>query len=269
MTTKISAAVNPALANDLLNQALQEEPKEIVPEITPPLDTTVELPGGYVTTAGEVFRTAEVRELNGRDEEEISKTTTLGKALLTILQRGTVKIGDEIATEALLDSLLIGDRDALLIGILKTTFGNTVEIPSYCSGCEDYKSVAVDITKDLKMKILVNPIDDRVFTVKGKTQDYVVQLPNGTTQKEMISNAEKSSAELSSIMLERTVLRIGESPVYSKAQVQNLSVVDRRSIIEAINNRAPGPQFDEVSITCPDCGNEVNVPINLGALFRF
>lgn len=269
MSNTINAAANPALANELLTKALKEEPKEIAPEIVLPSDTTVTLPGGYLNAAGEVTKTAEVRELNGRDEEAISKATTLGKAVLTILSRGTVKVGDEQATDALLDQLLIGDRDAILLGILKTTFGNKIEVPAYCTGCSEQKSVQVDIDSDIKLKVLTDPVNDRIFTVKGKSVEYVVKLPNGVVQKEMINNMDKTSAELSTIILEGTVVRIGETPVFSKAQVQTLSVTDRRAIIDEINHRAPGPQFDDVNVTCPSCGSEVLVPINLGSLFRF
>jgi hypothetical protein len=267
MTNTISAAANPALANQMLNKALTEAPKERMPEIVSPSDTTVELPGGYVNAAGEVIRTAEVRELTGKDEEIISKTNNLGKAVLTILQLGTVKIGNEAATEKLLDELLIGDRDAILLGILKATFGNTVKIPVFADGEE--KLVEVDINTDIKTKILTDPVNDRVFIVKGKNVDYTVKLPNGVVQREMINNAEKTPAELSTLVLENTLVRIGENPVYSKAQVQALSVVDRRKIIEEINKRAPGPQFEDVVVTDPDTGSEVTVPINLGTLFQF
>lgn len=267
MTNTISAAANPALANQLVNKALNETPKERTPEIVSPSDTTVELPGGYVTAAGEIIRTAEVRELTGKDEEVISKTNNLGKALLSILQLGTVKIGNEPATDKLLDELLIGDRDALLLGIIKATFGNKVKIPVFSDGEE--KLVEVDINADIKIKILTDPINDRVFTVNGKNVDYTVKLPNGVVQREMINNADKTPAELSTLVLENTLVRIGESPVYSKAQVQALSVVDRRKIIEEINKRAPGPQFEDVVITDPDTGSEVTVPINLGTLFQF
>ena len=85
MTNTINAAANPALANDLLNKALTETPQEKAPQIVPPSDTSVDLPGGYINAAGEVIRGAEVRELNGRDEEAISRASTLGKALMTIL----------------------------------------------------------------------------------------------------------------------------------------------------------------------------------------
>jgi hypothetical protein len=267
MTNTISAAVNPALANQMLNKALNEKPREVMPEIVSPSDTTVELPGGYINAAGEVIKTAEVRELNGKDEEVISKTSNLGKAILTILQLGTVKIGNEPATDAILDDLLIGDRDAILLGILKATFGSKINVPIFSNN--EQKLVEIDVNADIKTKILTDSINQRVFTVKGKTLEYTVKLPNGIVQKEMINNMDKTSAELSTIILENTVVRIGETPVYSKSQVQALSVVDRRKIIEEINKRAPGPQFEDVVITDPDTGSEVTVPINLGSLFQF
>ena len=267
MTNTISAAVNPALANQLLNKAINETPKERTPEIVSPSDTTVELPGGYINAAGEVIRTAEVRELNGKDEETISKTNNLGKAILTVLQLGTVKIGNEPATDKILDDLLVGDRDAILLGILKATFGSKIKIPIFVDG-ED-KLVEVDDNTDIKIKLLTDSINDRVFTVKGKSIDYVVKLPNGVVQREMINNMDKTSAELSTIVLENTVVRIGENPVYNKSQVLALSVIDRRKIIDEINKRAPGPQFEDVVVVDPDTGSEVTVPINLGSLFQF
>lgn len=269
MTNTISAAANPALANDLIQKALQEETPSYEPQINAPSDTTVELPGGYITPAGEVIRTAEVRELTGKDEEAISKTNSMGKALLTVLQRGTVKIGDIKADEKVLDELLAGDRDALLLGIIKATFGTEAEIPSYCSGCQEVKTVSVNLDTDIKTKTLANPIDDRLFTVEGKRGDILVQLPNGKVQKELISNSDKTSAELNTIVLEKTVLRIGDKDVISKSQVQNLGVADRRKITEEMNKRAAGPQFEDLTIACPDCESEVTVPVNLGTLFRF
>jgi hypothetical protein len=269
MTNTISAANNPALANNIIQQALQEEPPSYEPQINAPSDTAVELPGGYITPTGEVLRTAEVRELTGRDEEAISKTTSMGKALLTVLQRGTVKIGDVKADEKVLDDLLAGDRDALLLGIIKATFGPDVEIPSYCGGCQEMKTVSVNLVTDIKTKILTNPIEDRLFTVEGKRGDILVQLPTGRVQKELINNSDKTSAELNTIVLENTVLKIGDKDVISKAQVQNLGVADRRKVTEEINKRASGPQFEDLTMSCPDCEGEVTVPINLGTLFRF
>lgn len=269
MSKTISAAANPALANNLLKQATQEESLPVVqPEITPPSDTMVELPGGYLSDTGEVIRTAEIREMTGRDEEAVAKTNNLAKALLTILQRCVVKIGKEPATEEMLDNLLSGDRDMLLLGILKATFGSTPRVGAYCGGCQEVKEVLIDINSDIKVKVLVNSIEDRVFTVKGKSGEITVQLPTGKVQKELINNADKTGAELTTALLEGTVLKINDNPIFNKTQVQNLSILDRRKIVEELNARVPGPQFKDLTTVCPDCESEVTVPITLDSLFR-
>jgi hypothetical protein len=269
MTKTISAAANPALANNLLKSALAETPVQEEVKITPPSDTVVTLPGGFLTATGEIITEAEVRELNGSDEEAIARATNVGRAILTILNRGTVRIGNERADEKLLDQLLSGDRDMLVLAIIKATFGKTADIGGYCEGCGDVKTVQIDLDTDIKVKALMDPMNDRVFTVDGRSRTYTVQLPTGVTQKEMLQNPDKTSAELTTLMLENTVLKIDDSPVLSKLQVQNLGLVDRRTISDAINKRLCGPQFDAVKVSCPDCESEVSVPVNFGTLFRF
>jgi hypothetical protein len=269
-TTSLNAASNPAMANNLVAQATAEPEKVVQPAaITPPLETLVTLPGGYVNAAGEVVKTAEVRELTGRDEEVITKASSLNKVFPTILARGVVSVGTEKATEELLDKMLAGDRDALLLGIYKATFGPTAELICWCGGCNDSKEVEVSVDADIHSKVLVDPVSDRRFTVFGKDKEFLVQLPTGYTQKEITANTDKTMAELQTILLEQTVLEIDGNPVISKTQIQNLGIMDRRKIGEEISKRAPGPQFDDVTIDCPDCGGKVVVPITLGALFQF
>lgn len=267
MSQTIRAADNPALANKIVNESLTQkvEPAEV--QITPPSDTVVTLPGGYITDAGEVITEAEVKELTGSDEEAIARANGVGRALLTILQRGVVRVGDEKATESLLDKLLSGDRDTLLMGIFKATFGKTAVVPAVING--EIKEVEVDLDTDIDIKYLEDKVNDRVFAVKGRNKEFLVQLPTGQVQKEMVKNSDKSAAELTSIMLEGTVLQINGNPVISKSQVQNLGIQDRKLIVDEINKRIPGPQFDNVVITDPDTGKEVKVPVNFGTLFRF
>jgi hypothetical protein len=269
MTNTISAASNPALANNKIKEALAEKSEQIEIEIEAPSDTSVTLPGGYITATGEVVTDAEVRELNGRDEEAISRSGNIGKAFITILQRGTVSIGSKKATEEILNELLSGDRDWLLLAIFKVTFGAEPEVAAYCSSCKEAKVVNIDIDNDIKVRTLADPLHDRVFTVEGRKSEFLVQLPTGSTQKELMLNSDKTAAELNSILLEKTVIQINGSPVLSKFQAQNIGLADRKTIIDEINNRIPGPQFEPIKVTCPDCESEVLVPISLGSFFRF
>lgn len=266
----VKAADNPNLVNNLVSQmnAAEPAPTSTQAEIVSPSDNLVALPAGYVTPDGEVIKTAEVRELTGKDEEFIAKSGTVAKAFTTILNRATVKIGTQEASERLLDDLLGADRDAIMVGIYKATFGSTAEIGAYCNGCGEVKSVEIDVDRDLKTKVLVDPIEDRYFTVKGKASEYLVTLPSGLAQRELNANADKTYAELQTILLEKCVVEIDGRPVLSKLQIQNMGLQDRRKITDEISNRNPGPQFENIGVTCPDCEGEVVVPINLGTLFR-
>ena len=268
----INASANPGLANELINKALtdvEEIEKQTEVPVILPSDTLVDLPAGYITPDGEVAKTAEVRELTGKDEEAISRATTLGRMFNVILTRGVVSVGGTPATEKILDEMFAGDRDALLLGIYRATFGNPSEMKAYCGGCEEFKDVLLDLNTDIKTKLLIDPIDERAFTVEGINHDYTVILPTGIVQKELNNSLEKTVPELTSILLENTVTAIDGNPVYNKTQTQNIGIKDRRTISEAIAERAPGPKFEDITVTCPDCESEVVVPINLGTLFQF
>jgi hypothetical protein len=262
----VNAAENKELVNDKLNEVLAEDKKSKSVTVVPPSDTLVTLPGGYATFAGEVIKEAEVRELNGRDEEAIARASNVGKALITILNRGVVRIGNQPATEEMLDSLLSGDRDTLMVAIFKATFGNETTVTSICNSCTSLQDIEVDLNVHLKVRPLT---DSRKFTVKCKAGDVVVLLPNGFTQKELVDNTDKTVAEMTTVLLENCVESINGNPVLNKSQVQDLGINDRKLIAEEINKRAFGPLFDEVVLPCPQCEGEVNVPLNLGTLFRF
>lgn len=270
MNEKVTAA-NPNLLNQLAEQAMAEgKPQEqIISEITYPSDSVVLLPGGYITATGEVIKSAEVRELTGADEEYMGKAATLAKAFNGLLERAVVSIGDEPVNSEVLDRLLVGDRDALLLGIYRVTFGDYAELEGFCSGCAEYKPVEIDVNEDIEIKTLNNPIDERKFLVKGKKNTYLVSLPDGTTQKHLVNNSDKTVAELTTLLLEQTVLEINDTPVLSKLQVQNINLADRRKIGEELAKRAPGPKFNNIEVNCPDCEGKVVVPISIGALFRF
>lgn len=265
----INAANNPGLANKLIQDAMVEEtvPQEPA-KIKTPSEVVVHLPGGYISPDGEVYRTAEVRELNGRDEEAIVRATSWAKAMVLILNRATVKVGPVASSEQVLDNVLAADRDAIMVGIYRATFGDDVELGAVCSGCNEVKTVSVDLTEDVKLKVLADPLEDRVFKVSGKNAEYTVKLPEGKVQRELAGSTDKTTSEMDTILLEYCVLEINGKPVLGKSQIQLIGLSDRRAILAEILEKNPGPQFDDITTICPDCGGEVVVPINVGALFR-
>lgn len=269
--TVINATSNPALANKLVSDAIaqQEAAAAVInPDpITLPPDTTVELPAGLMDPfTGKYISTAEVRELTGVDEEAISKISDLGKALLTILERATVSIGDEPVNKDILDNLYAGDREMILLAIRNITFGAEVKLgPGPCPSCGEKQTFEVDLSKDVPIKKLEG---DPEFIVKCKAGDVLVSLPTGSTQKALVASNDKTAAELDTILLKNCIKSINGVLVLSPETVRNLGIKDRKAILEEITNRNPGPQLSEVTKPCQSCGTEVPLPLTLAELFR-
>jgi hypothetical protein len=253
------------LVNKYAKQAMEEPVVEV--KTAAPLGPEVRLPGGLIDK-GELIRVVEVRELNGVDEEAIAKASTTGKALNILLQRGLVKVGGRDATREDLDNLLSGDRDSILLGIRKITFGETIGLRVVCSGCGTEQETEVDLSNDVPVKELEDAAADRTWKVKIKNGYATVTLPTGVTQKKLLENSDKSSAELNTLILSGCVLSVNDTPSAGSSTVLNLGIADRTRIIEEILDRNPGPRLGEVKKTCKACGESIGLPLGLVDLFR-
>lgn len=229
-----------------------------------PPSTEVHLPGGYLTSQG-VVNTAEIRELTGVDEEAISKTSSIGRSITTILERGLRKIGNTEATLEDLDALLSGDRDAIFIAIRKITLGDTLDYTVRCEACEEKQDVIINLNEDVPVVELTGA---RAWKIETK-QGYVeVALPTGVTQRKLLENMEKKSAELNTLLLAGCVLSVNGEPSLGASTVLNLGISDRAKIINEILTKNPGPRLGEVKKTCKACGKDIPLPLGLGDLFR-
>ena len=274
MSTTINAAENPALANKLLeevNNLVTQEVVGAIPEVVLPSlpETEVKLPAGFIDPfEGVIHTTAEVRELTGADEEAIVKISDPGKALLAILERATVSIGGQPATKDMLGILLAGDREALLLAIRKATFGAELEVSTVCDKCPELQTFKIDLDADVETKELSDPINDRRFTVDLKAGLAKVNLPSGDVQTKLINATDKNSAELDTLLLTSCVVEIADQPILSATRIRNLGINDRRTLLEEIAKRNPGPQLSEIKKACKNCGQEVSLPLTLAELFR-
>jgi hypothetical protein len=274
-TSIINAAENPALANKLAQEATQISVEEVVgsvPVITIPSlpDTNIELPGGFYDPLEDTLvTTAEVKELTGADEEDIVRITETGKALMAILQKGTVSVGGKPADKDTLELLLAGDRETLLLGIRCATFGTEIELTEVvCSRCPELQTMTIDLKKDVKIQTLKDRLQDRTFVLNLKVGKVKVTLPTGNTQSKLVNATNKNNAELDTLLLSSCVLEINDATVLGQAQIRNLGIQDRRTILEEIAKRNPGPLLNEVKKACNTCGQEVELPLTLADLFR-
>lgn len=266
----VAANENPDLAQQMVNQALAPAtPKPEAPPPPSPLpDTFVTLPAGLEDVDGSVDRQAEVRELTGEDEEAIARAKgSLPKALDTILTRGVVAVGGRKVDAAMLDGLLAGDRDALVVAIRRVTFGDEISFDAVCPSCKATQPVSLSCENDIPVRTLDN--EERIFDVTLRSGKVArVGLPDGASQKALAGSDDKSDARLRTILLKHCVQEIDGFPVVRENEVKSLSIRDRDAIVEEINKRNPGPQLQEVSRSCVQCSENIPLPLTLTDLFR-
>jgi hypothetical protein len=266
--TSATDFLDPSLLEHL-QEARKEAVKESVHVDTPPSDTEVRLPGGYYNPlTGEISKVAEVRELNGFDEEALSRAKNSAHAILMLLKRAVIRIGNNTSpTDQDIDSLLMGDRNQLLLGIRAATWGPEVRYEGVtCHNCGHTFTIEFDLMKDIPVRKLESAAD-QTFEVELRKGSAVVGLPTGVTQRKILTSEGKTSTELNSILLEECIQELNGIPVLDAKTIKSLGSADRQTILEAIADKNPGPLLDEVKEACPECSEEIYYPLTVMSLF--
>lgn len=239
------------------------------PNVIDPPEAVFHLAAGYVQDDGAWTKEYEVRELTGRDEEALARITDVGRSLVALIERAVVRLGRDEATPERLNSLMGGDWDSILLAIRAVTFGPTVELKPTCTACRTEYEVTVNLTTDLAVRT-ANP-EDLSWTVKGKRHVYEVSLYTGSTQRKVfdLMAEDRSIAAINTEVLHDSIDRIDGMPVLGRDEIRDLSVADRRQLLDSIQERRVGPDLQGVTIKCPTCGNEQPYPLNAAALFQW
>ena len=275
--TFISAIEDPARANQAV-QALMADAAPQMPTIPAPADDQLDLPGGVITSDGRVLRTAVVRELTGADEEALARAQVSGsfaRMMTTMLTCGTVRVGELYPTTELLEGLLTGDRDALFLAIRIATYGPELDTSGQCPHCGGTFEITIRLD-ELPIRSLRDPVADRSFTVplrRGGTA--LVRLPTGADVTRAWEDSGLTDAERNTLLLAACVISItgtdgAETPVAGQtAEVRELGLADRRTILTELGRAEPGPQWrDGVRFTHDRCGQEVTWAASAADLFR-
>lgn len=267
----VSGLQSPEEASAATQALLKEDRESGRPRIDAPGDNQVGLERG-IFRDGAWYRDAQVRELNGYDEEAIAAAgagSSPQKVIETLLVRGVVSVGGEPMSRKLAGELLIGDRELLIMGIRRATFGDTLEFERLpCSRCGEL----VDLTVPLDAIPFVH-LDDPEQTEfevplrRGGTA--MVRMPNGEDQEQVFA-VRNNKAKQDSVILSRCVLRLvqEDGTEVRRPPAQSLNMADRQTILQFLVDRQPGPRLADFSFTHDTCGEEVELPINLAVLFR-
>lgn len=281
LTEPLVGADDPEQLNKFVDAA-QEMAKSKFPVPDAFVSDIVTLPGGLIVSdSGQerVVTTGQVRELTGADEESLGRALAADNpfhVMNTLLERGVVKLGEEKPgdTRELLKELLIGDRDALMLGIRAMTYGPEIEVMGWeCPNCGEKIDATFDLTEDVDTKTLKHP-SEAEFDVKLRRGSVAhVRLPNGEDQFVVGELTKRPLAERNTRLLERCVETVTEADgqvhviLAAPYMVRDMGMADRRKISNELANRQPGPAYNAVKFTHETCGKEVALSFNLGDLF--
>jgi hypothetical protein len=249
------------------------------PQLDPSPRLDVELPAGWISPQGDLVRTARVRELTGYDEEFLSRlsTTQLNNPAVYVtelLALGVDDLGGDKPSKDVLRDLLIGDRDALMLGIRKASYGSFVKFDGYkClnQSCAEELNVSVDIDDDVKTIMLDDPYT-RTFTVELRNGSAEIVMVDGRMQEMFQAEINKRTpAEMTTLMLSRSIIAVrGKRPLDREEAVRQLSSGDRATLVDFLNAHQPGPKLGEpIYVNCPVCNTPFPIILGLGNLFRF
>jgi hypothetical protein len=238
--------------------------KDPIPQMGLPGDTVVDLIYGLPGISGRETK-AVVREMTGEDEEFMA---ALGERsdlpypeyLSHLLKRVVLSIG-EVDTQknpSAIDSLIVGDRDLLFLGLIKATYGATRKFTVTCRSCSNDTDLVIDIDNDFPVQgdltVMEKPLE--VTLRDGST--IVLRLPTAEDSR-FVSKRGKTVSEQNTLMLSRCAQTSQLDP---EAWARALNIGDRRALIDALVEHKVGPQVEEVNDPCPHCGETISVVLD-------
>jgi hypothetical protein len=111
-----------------------------------------------------------------------------------------------------------------------------------------------------------NPMNQEIEVHLRNDHLAHIALLTGEVQLEMVA-ADRTGPEEITIAIDKCIKRIDGQPVISPV-AQKMSMADRRKIANAMADAQPGPQMEEVEVTCTECGRDADYVVSLVDIFR-
>jgi hypothetical protein len=216
-------------------------------------DGVCDLPGGLVLDDGRRLGRAELRPLTGREEEWLTQHAGTASAHLAtkLLSACFVRLEDVPVNSDIINKLLVGDRDYLILQLRRLTLGDRFAAVFSCPACKR----AMDV-EFLAQDISIEPRPQNAIVYRWASDERVIRyrLPNGADQEAV---ADLSPDEAVEALLARCVIDDGGTP---------LSVEEHAAVIAEMDRHAP--QIDlELELSCPECGHSFTTPFDCTSFF--
>ena len=226
---------------------------------------------GYVDQDGTLHTTFSYREMNGKDEEAISKADVRqngAKMVNVLVERCVVQIGTLTKKECgarwgtIIRELLGGDLDYMAFKIRELSKGKDVEFVHKCPNCGTKLTTIVSTDEfEIKPYMGQSVIDftlARGYTC-GKKQIHkegVIRLPNGFDREIVTPMFKKNVSTAMTLMLTR-LISFNDGALVTQNLVNEMTLRDREILEKIIRENTFGIDTN-IDLVCESCGQDIS-----------
>lgn len=230
----------------------------------------VDLPVGiFHPVKREEITEAEVRELNGEDEEFFLRGKNLRERKSRIIERATVRLGDEKPDPSVLMALTTADRETILLGVCRATYGDELELEVSCPSCRAPQTPVINLAEDVEIRKADGPQQEFTSSTGSKV---LFRWQNGDDEKALgewiEKNRKASKGEVNTRFLGQVLDGIDGNPFFGDDDARALGLKLRSEIVRHLSENHPGPQWGDIPYTCESCGYEAQLEVAFEDLFR-
>ena len=227
---------------------------------------------GYVDKDGVLHTTFTYREMNGKDEEAISKADVRqngAKMVNVLVERCVVAIGTLTKKECgarwgtIVRELLGGDLDYMAFKIRELSKGKEVEFTHKCPNCGSKLTTIVSTDEfNIKPYMGQSVID---FTLArgykdGKKEIHkegVIRLPNGF-DREIVTPLFKKNVSTAMTMMLTRLISFNDGALVTQNLVNEMTLRDRDILEKIIKENTFGVDTTLENLTCSNCGQDIS-----------
>lgn len=243
-----------------------------------PPGAVIQLPGGILDGSGGCFRKLTLRELTGRDEEVLlSQAFASAGEQVTEFLRGAIAGIDgyeqEIGSE-LINSMLVGDRDYLLLRLRQINIDDHVHQVLRCphTDCGNKVDVDFDIS-EIPLVIAGDTaaeyelaLQREVYPDDPDSNHLSLRFPTGGDLIEVTKLSAGQPARANSILFSRIIKRIGGKRQLAPDEAHVLPLWLRGMVTDYLEQYAPGPDL-RIDIPCPYCRRDMSYSFDIQGFF--
>jgi len=220
--------------------------------------------------------TIEIRFMTAKDEDILTSEALLKKGIAIDRFLENIVVDKSIN----LDTLLIGDKNAILIAARGSGFGFDYEAKVTCTNCGTSNLVMFDLGNPTIVgnagakEEIIKQVSAGLFSTTMPLSNFVLnyRLMNNSDEKSLAKEIKKSPEDREENLLTGQFKRIIQSIEGHEDQsiidqyVENMPTVDSRHFKMCIKAATPNVEIKE-TMTCKKCGESKEVDVPFGTSF--